>query len=315
MSSKRVVLTGASGLVGGRLVPYLDSCGYDVVKLVRRPVKTPVERHWNPAEGVIEPGVLEGAAAVINLSGVSIAGKRWNDARKREILQSRIDATSFLARTVAESRHKPDVFISTSAVGYYGDGGITVLTEDSPRGDGFLADVCQAWEDAAAPAREAGVRVVHPRLGSVLAGEGGMLPQLKRLFGFGIGGRLGGGDQFMSWIDSDDLVRAFEFLITHPAMKGPVNAVSPISVTNRTFTHTLGTSLHRPTMIPAPAFALHAVMGQMADELLLISQRVVPMQLIEHGFVFESSYLDRSLQRQLSGPGVLTPGIAKAHAA
>ncbi len=311
----RIVVAGASGLIGGRLVSYLTAAGFEVVRLVRRPVQRSGERNWDPARGTIESGALDGAFAVVNLAGVSIAGKRWSESRKREILQSRLDATQLLARTLAEQRKPPMVFVSMSAIGYYGDGGTTVLTEHSPKGEGFLSDVCDQWEAAAVPAALADIRVVHPRLGIVLAAEGGMLAQLKRLFGLGLGGRIGSGDQYMSWIDIDDLVRAIGFLISDSRARGPVNVVSPCPVTNRSFTEALGQSVGRPTGMPAPGFAVRAMMGQMADELVLVSQRARPERLLERGFDFHSPTLEQSLLRQFQLSNTTANSPIVTHAA
>ncbi len=302
MTAKRIVISGASGLVGGRLIPFLESSGYEVTRLVRRPARNAGESQWDPANGAIEPHVLSGAQAVINLSGVSIAGKRWSGARKQEIRQSRLDATSLLAQTIAGVDDKPSVFISTSAIGYYGDAGTDTLTEQSPNGAGFLAAVCRDWEAAADPAAHAGVRVVHPRFGIVLASEGGMLPQLKRLFGLGLGGRIGNGEQYMSWIDIDDLVRALEFLVADPSIEGPVNTVAPHPLTNRDFTNTMGKTLGRPTFLPAPELAVRGVMGQMAEELVLVSQRALPERLLNAGFEFQAPTMEQSLHNQLVSP-------------
>jgi uncharacterized protein (TIGR01777 family) len=314
MTAKRIVISGASGLIGGRLVPFLESSGYEVTRLVRRPARNAGEDQWYPAQGVINPHVLSGADAVINFSGVSITGKRWSEARKQEIRRSRLEATGLLAETIAGLEHKPSVFISTSATGFYGDGGSETLTEQSPNGAGFLAEVCKAWESAADPAVQAGVRVVHPRLGVVLASEGGMLLPLKRLFGLGLGGRIGNGHQYMSWIDIDDLVRALAHLLVDSKLDGPVNAVAPNPLMNCDFATTLGTAVGRPTFIPAPEFAVRAVMGQMAEELILVSQRAVPARLLDTGFEFQSAMLERSLQRQLSRPtgSVPTSSVARA---
>lgn len=315
MTAKRIVISGASGLVGGRLVPFLESSGYDVTRLVRRPARNAGESQWDPAKGVIDPHVVSGADAVINLSGVSIAGKRWSEARKQEIRRSRLDATSLLAETIAGLEQKPSAFISTSATGYYGDGGSEILTEQSPNGAGFLADVCNWWESAADPAVQAGVRVVHPRFGIVLASEGGMLPQLKRLFGLGLGGRIGNGEQYMSWIDIDDLVRALEFLVSNPTIEGPVNAVAPNPLMNRDFTNTLGRTLGRPTLFPAPEFAVRGILGQMAEELVLVSQRALPDGLQNAGFEFQAPTMERSLQRQLVSRARSQPSTPLARAA
>lgn len=306
MHAQRIVVTGASGLVGGRLVPYLEAAGYDVTRLVRRPAERPGESQWDPQHGRIDANVVEGAVAVINLAGVSIAGGRWSEARKRDILTSRVDATRLLARTIVESKAKPAAFVSTSAIGYYGDGGSNVLTEQSPRGSGFLADVCEAWESSASPAQEAGVRVVHPRFGIVLGREGGMLAQLRKLFGFGLGGRIGSGQQFMSWVDLDDLVHLLGFLVIDDSLSGPVNAVAPNPVTNREFTEALGASLGRPTLLPAPAFAVRTAMGQMADELVLVSQRAIPAALDRAGFGFDYPTIDASLRHQLRNEAAIS---------
>lgn len=315
MKAKRIVVAGSSGLVGSRLVPYLEASGYEVVRLVRRPVQDARERSWDPANGSVEPGALDGAFAIVNLAGISIAAKRWNESRKREILQSRLDATELLARMIGEQREPPTVFISTSATGYYGDGGKRMLTEHSPKGNGFLAEVCDQWEAATFPAVQAGIRVVHPRFGIVLAPEGGMLAQLKRLFGLGLGGRIGGGDQFMSWVDIDDTVRAVDFLLTASDLIGPVNVVSPSPVTNRVFTDSLGSTLGRPAVMPAPGFAIRAMMGQMADELVLVSQRVIPERLCGGGFQFQSPTLESSLQRQIQGVSTAANSSSPARAA
>ncbi len=299
MKKDRIVVAGASGLIGRRLVPLLEASGYDAIRLVRRPAQGAGERTWDPVHGTIEAGALDGAFAIVNLAGVSVAEKRWSESRKREILQSRLDATGLLARTIAEQREHSAVFVSTSGIGYYGDGGSSILTEESPNGSGFLADVCQLWEAAAVPATQTGTRVVHPRFGIVLASEGGVLAQLKRLFGLGLGGRIGNGDQYMSWIDIDDAVRAVGYLIASSDSSGPFNVVTPNPVTNRAFTVALGKSLGRPTLMPAPGFAVRAMMGQMADELVLASQRALPARLIEDGFEFHAGTLESSLQRQI----------------
>jgi uncharacterized protein (TIGR01777 family) len=302
MTNRRIAVTGSSGLVGSRLVRHLEANGDHVIRLVReRPVGTGAV-FWDPAKGELDAAALDGVEAVVNLAGVSIAGKRWSASRKKQILQSRIDSTSLLSRTMVSMSDRPRVLVSTSAVGYYGTAGSTILTEKSSRGEGFLAGVCEQWEAAADPARQAGIRVVNPRFGIVLAGNGGMLPPIARLFGFGLGGRIGNGQQFLSWVDLDDLVTIIDFLIGAEAIEGPVNAVAPQSVTNEEFTETLGTVLSRPTILPAPAVALRLLMGKMGEELVLASQRAVPLRLQDAGFAYRYPSLERSLRHALDRP-------------
>jgi uncharacterized protein (TIGR01777 family) len=307
MRKRRIAIAGSSGLVGSRLVRHLEANGDEVIRLVRQRPTGPGSVFWDPAGGQLDAGAIEGVDAVVNLAGVSIAGKRWSAARKQQILQSRIDATSLLARTMATLPNIPRVFISTSAVGYYGDAGSALLTEAALRGDGFLAGVCEQWEAAADPARQAGIRVVHPRFGIVMAGDGGMLPPIARLFRFGLGGRIGNGQQFLSWVDLDDLVAIIDFLIDADTMDGPVNAVAPQSVTNVEFTQTLGSVLRRPTSIPVPALAIRLLMGEMGEELVLASQRAVPDRLQDTGFAFRYPSLERSLRHALDRPAETSP--------
>lgn len=300
MESKRIAIAGSTGLVGGRLVPYLQQNGYDVLELVRREPRRPNEVRWDPAKGSIDAAALEGVDAVINMAGVSIASKRWSEATKQAILKSRLDATSLIANTITSLRDKPGVLVSTSAVGFYGDGGDRVLTEQSPRGDGFLASVCAQWEAAADPAANAGIRVVHPRFGVVLAREGGLLPQISLPFRFGLGGKIAGGNQYQSWIDIDDLVRVLHFLVERADIEGPVNTVAPEPATNAEFTGALGKALHRPTIVPIPAFGIELLKGQMGKELILVSQRATPTRLEQAGFDFLYPTIETSLNHQLT---------------
>jgi uncharacterized protein (TIGR01777 family) len=299
MTRRRIAVAGSSGLVGSHLVRCLEANGDLVIRLVRERPASQGAVFWDPVKNVLDAGHLEGVDAVVNLAGVSIAGKRWSASRKQQILQSRIESTSLLARTVASMANKPQVFVSTSAVGFYGDGGSTVLTETAPSGEGFLAGVCEQWEAAAEPARQGGIRVVHPRFGIVMAGDGGMLPPIARLFRFGLGGRIGSGRQFLSWVDLDDLVAMIEFLIDANTIEGVVNAVAPQNITNEEFTRTLGTVLSRPTFLPAPAFAIRMTMGQMGEELVLASQRAVPDRLQDAGFAYRYPSLESSLRHAL----------------
>lgn len=300
---QRIAVTGASGLVGRHLTNFLRSGGHHVFTLVRRPAQYDDEIFWKPESGEIDASSLEGMDAVVHLAGVSIADGRWTSARKRAIRDSRLDGTALLARTVAHLRQPPRVLVSTSAVGYYGDGGESPITEESPRGKGFLARVCAEWEAAAAPAAEAGIRVVHPRFGIVLAGDGGVLSRLLPIFRLGAGGPLGSGRQYFSWIALDDLLGVLLASIADSSLAGPVNAVAPESVTNRQFTDVLGHVLRRPTVLPAPAAALRLALGQMADELLLASQRVEPARLEDAGFSFRYPTLEEALRHELGRHG------------
>lgn len=299
----RIVVSGASGLVGGHLVPFLSAGGHEVFRLVRRQPQAPDEIFWDPAHGQIDATALEDMDAVIHLAGVSIAGGRWTRSRKNAIFESRLDSTRLLATTLAGLDSPPRVFVSTSAVGYYGDGGDTPLTEESPSGDGFLASVCRGWEHEAMPASDAGIRVVHPRFGVVFAGEGGMLPLLGHVFRSGIGGQLGNGRQYMAWIALDDLIGILFEAITNDTLQGPVNAVSPEVTTNREFTSAMGRVLNRPTLMRVPAVAMRLVAGQMADELILTSQRVIPARLEAAGFQFAYSSLEETLRHEFGRYG------------
>ncbi|MCC6705818.1 MAG: TIGR01777 family protein [Thermomicrobiales bacterium] len=298
----RIAVTGATGLVGSRLVPFLRAGGHTVHRIVRTPTGAPDQIAWNPQRGEIDAAALEGVDAVVHLAGESIAGGRWNAARKERIRSSRIEGTTLLARTLAGLDRPPAVLVSTSAVGYYGDRGGQRLTEASGSGEGFLAEVCRVWEASADPARAAGIRVVHPRFGVVLAGEGGLLKQLSLPFRFGLGGKIGNGEQYLSWIAIDDLLTLLLEAIRNDALDGAVNAVAPGAVTNAEFTEALGRTLHRPTFLPLPAFAARAAFGEMADELLLVSQRAEPAVLHNAGFHFIYPDITSALGHELA-PG------------
>lgn len=295
----KIVVSGATGLVGSHLVPFLRSRGHEVHTLVRHTPSRPDEIHWSPEEWTIDAPALEGVDAVVHLAGASIASGRWTDARKRAIRDSRIDGTTLLATTLAKLGTPPSVLVSTSAVGYYGSQGDTRLTEQSAPGEGFLADVVKEWEAAADPARKAGIRVVHPRFGVVMAGTGGMLPLLARVFRAGIGGQLGDGQQYFAWVDIDDLIGMLLKSIIDEELAGPVNAVAPQQVTNAEFTSAMGRVLRRPTLFRVPAFAMKTVAGELADDLMLASQRVVPERLNEIGFNFAYPTIDASLRHEL----------------
>jgi uncharacterized protein len=296
----QVAITGASGLIGTALARSLRGDGHAVRPLVRRPSDDPGAIRWDPAAGTIDAAALEGVDAVVHLAGAGIGDKRWTAARKREILESRTRGTGLVARAVADLDQPPRVLVSASGVHYYGDRGDEVLTEDSTPGDGFLAGVVQAWEAAAQPAVEAGIRTVHPRSGVVLAGHGGMLAKLVPLFRFYLGGRVGSGRQWMSWINLDDEVAALRFLIDDESVAGPVNLVAPHPVTNAQLTEALGRVLGRPTVVPVPAFGPRLVVGRaMADELLFGSLRATPQVLTETGFSFSHHEIDAGLRAAL----------------
>jgi hypothetical protein len=295
-----VAISGASGFIGQRLVQRLRASGVRVVRLVRQ--GGDVDRDaiaWDPAGSTIDATRLEGIDAVVHLAGESIAGGRWTEARKAAIRDSRVRGTSLLARALSTLARKPKVFVSASAIGIYGDRGDAVLDEDSAPGEGFLAELGQAWEAAADTARQAGIRTVHPRIGVVLDPSGGALAKMLLPFKLGLGGRLGSGDQFMSWIALDDAVRALAFMIEHDALVGPVNLTAPQPVTNREFTRALAHALRRPAALPVPGWALHLAVGELADAALLGGARVLPSRLVQAGFAFEHPELSALLARIL----------------
>jgi uncharacterized protein len=296
---QRIAISGASGMVGSQLVPFLRAGGHDVVRLVRRRPSAADEIAWDPATDRIDAASLESVDAVIHLAGVSIAGGRWTKARKAAILSSRLQGTSLLAETLSRLQRPPRVLISASGIGYYGDARNALLTEESPPGTGFLADVCRAWEEATSPAAAAGIRVVLPRFGVVLAGRGGLLARMIPPFRFGLGGPLGSGEQFMSWIALDDLLGVLLQSIADDRLVGPVNAVAPHAVTNHAFAETLGRVLGRPAVLRAPAPALRLAAGELADELLLASQLARPTLLEDVRFSFAFPTLEDALRHEL----------------
>ena len=295
----KVAVTGASGLVGSALVPFLTSGGHEVLRLVRRPARGEDEAQWDPAAGTLDARSLEGVDAVVNLSGENIAGGRWSEARKARLRGSRIASTELLARTLASLKRPPKVLVSTSAIGYYGSQDSRWLTEASPADDDFLGRLAVDWEAAAAPAAEAGIRVVHPRLGLVLSPAGGALGKMLPPFRAGLGGVVGPGTQYMSWVAMDDLLGALHHAMVDEGLGGAFNLVSPEPVTNREFTKTLGRVLGRPTITPVPAFALRLALGEMADATLLASTRVRPARLLETGYAFLYPELEGALRHLL----------------
>ncbi len=297
---RTVAISGASGFVGGSLAAFLSTGGFRVRRLVRDGADSDEDLiPWNPRRGELDIHLLEGVDAVVHLAGEPIAGVRWTATKKRAIRESRVRGTTLLARAVARMDHRPQAFVSASGVNYYGDRGNEVLTEESRPGEGFLADVCQAWEGATEPAVKAGVRTVSLRTGMVLAPSGGALGTMLLPFQLGLGGRLGSGRQYVSWIDRDDHLALILHCLQESEVHGPVNATAPHPVPNATFTGTLGRVLGRPTLVPAPAFALRTLLGEMGEELLLSSVRAIPRKAQSTGFHFAREGLEEALRHQL----------------
>jgi uncharacterized protein len=294
----RVLVTGASGPIGAALLPSLRTRGLQVTSLVRGPASGDGKRQWDPMQP-LNPETVNRFDAVIHLAGEPVVG-RWTAAKKAEIRDSRVLGTRHLAQALAKAKDKPRVLITASAVGFYGNRGDEVLSEDSPSGTGFFPDVCREWEGVTRPATEAGIRTVHTRFGIVLSPKGGALGAMLPAFRMGIGGRLASGRQWMSWIHIQDLVGAIHHVLNMDLLQGPVNFVSPRPVTNAEFTRTLASVLSRPAMIPVPAFLLRLIFGEMADEALLGSQRVEPVRLITSGYPFQYSDLRKALTAVLS---------------
>lgn len=300
--SLRVAVTGSTGMIGTEVVRRLRFGGHRVVRLVRRePEPGSGDVRWDPDGGRIDAAALEGTDAVIHLAGENV-GERWTEERKARIRRSRVDGTRLLAEALAGLRQRPRVLVSASAVGIYGERGDEVLEEGSAPGtEGFLTGVVRGWEEATAPAREAGVRVALLRLGVVLSAEGGALAKMLPPFRMGAGGRMGDGRQWMSWISLEDAVEAVLFALENEGVSGPVNVVAPGPVTNREFTERLAHAVHRPALVAVPAFALRLLFGEMADETVLVSQRVLPKRLQALGFAFRHPTLDEALAAALRG--------------
>ena len=293
----RVAVSGSTGLVGSQVVASLSAAGHEVVRLVRRP-PAPGEKvvRWNPEKGEIDAAGLGGLDAVVHLAGENIASGRWTAARKAAIRDSRVNATRLLCETLAGLARPPKTLVCASAIGYYGDRGADVLTEESPPGTGYLAEVCREWEAASEPAARKGIRVVVLRIGVVLSAKGGALSRMLSPFRAGLGGVIGSGRQYVSWIALDDLVGIVLHALHSGELRGPVNAVAPVPVTNRELTEALGKVLSRPTLLPVPAFALRLAVGEMADALLLASTRVAPRRLEETGYRFRFPELREALR-------------------
>ncbi|MGH7855886.1 MAG: TIGR01777 family oxidoreductase, partial [Candidatus Binatia bacterium] len=295
----RVLVSGSSGLIGRALVRELRDAGVDAVRLVRASQTEAGAVRWDPALRGFDAGAAEGADAVVHLAGENIASRRWSDDQKGRIRGSRVDGTAFLSDRLAALERPPRVFVGASAVGFYGDTGDREVDESAGPGTDFLAKVCRDWEEASGPLRERGVRVVCLRIGVVLSGAGGALARMLPLFRLGLGGRVGSGGQWMSWIAIDDLTGVIRFALENARLVGPVNAVAPEPVRNAEFTKALARVLGRPAFVPAPAFALRLALGEMADALLLSSSRVVPSVLGREGFSFRHPNVEQALRSVL----------------
>ncbi|MFH1747465.1 MAG: TIGR01777 family oxidoreductase [Planctomycetota bacterium] len=291
----KVLITGSSGLIGSALLESLASNGHEVIPL-RRKDSAAGSPYWDPDNGVIDLGGVGDIAVVVHLAGDNIAAGRWNQHKKERILNSRVRGTKLLAEYFAAADHKPGIIVSASAVGIYGDRGEELVDETSDPGTGFLAEVCRQWEGAMAMAVDAGIRVVNIRLGVILSAVGGALKKMLLPFKMGLGGVIGSGKQYMSWVSIADVVAVIEYIIANEAMHGPVNLVSPNAVSNREFTKTLGRVLHRPTIFSVPACAARLAFGEMANELLLASTRVIPQKLVDRGYKFRHPELEGVLE-------------------
>lgn len=289
-----VMVTGATGLVGTHLLPLLQQDGHEVFTLTRRAPRTTSERQWDPT-GKLPAAILDGVDAIIHLAGENIGDSRWTSAKKQRIRDSRVIGTRQLAEAAAATGGRVKTFVCASAIGFYGDRGQEELTEDSPAGNGFLPDVCREWEAATSPAREAGIRVVNLRLGVVLSKDGGALAKMLLPFKMCVGGIIGSGRQYWSWLTVDEAARMFRFALKNSDLHGPVNAVSPQPVTNLEFTKALGGVLHRPTIFPLPAFIARLALGEMADDLILGSTRVIPSRLQSAGYSFSHPEIGEAL--------------------
>ena len=296
--SLKILVTGSTGLVGRALCAHLAGRGDEVLRLVRRESAAGDEVPWNPMEGTCDAAAFD-VDAIVHLAGENIGARRWSKGQMLKIRESRVAGTRLISEGAVRITRRPKVLVSASAIGFYGDRGDEVLSEDAVRGEGFLADVCADWELATDQAVRSGLRVVNTRTGMVLAKGGGALEKMLPPFRLGLGGRIGSGRQWMSWIHLDDLVGVLCRAIDDESLSGPVNAVAPNPVTNADFTRALGRALRRPTVSPLPAFAARIVMGKMADELLLASTRVVPTKLTEGGFEFQHAEIDAGLAAAL----------------
>ncbi len=293
-----ILLSGSSGLVGRGLIAFLTTKGHVVTRLLR-PQSGPGDVRWDPDRGTVEIKSLEGFEAVVHLAGENIASGRWTAAKKERIYRSRVEGTRLLSQALNRLQRSPKVLLCASAIGFYGDRGDTLLSEGSSPGSLFLSNLCRDWEAATQPAAEKGIRVVNLRFGIILSADGGALAQMLLPFRLGLGGKIGSGQQYMSWIAVDDVLEVVQHAMTTETAQGPVNVVAPRAVTNEEFTKTLGRVLGRPTPFPMPAFVARLAFGEMADELLLASTRVEPAQLQRTGYRFQYPQLEEALRHVL----------------
>jgi len=311
----RVLVSGGTGLVGSSLIPALQRVGHDVSLLSRRATPSPPggakSFRWDPQTGTLDAAALEGVDGIIHLAGESIAGGIWTAKRRRRILDSRVSGTRFLAERAAAHPTPPRVFVSASAIGYYGDRGDEFLTEHSAAGSGFLAEVSRAWEEAAAPAAARGIRTVFLRLGLVLGATGGALSAMLPIFRLGLGGPMGNGRQWVSWVALEDVVGAIAFALSRDDLSGPMNIVAPEPARNRDFARAVGHALGRPALLPAPAFALKLFLGALAEEALLSSTRVNPSLLLASGYPFRFPSLAGALESVISPSSARSKRSAK----
>jgi hypothetical protein len=297
----KILISGASGLVGTHLIPTLKAKGHEIFRLVRKTPKAADEIQWDSEKGFSESerAKLENFDAVVHLAGDNVASENWSAEKKRKIRDSRVVGTRVLVDALKRAQNPPKILVSASATGFYGSRADEILTEDSAKGTGFLAEVCAAWENESSKAEEFGARVVMPRIGVVLARDGGALEKMLTPFKFGVGGRIGSGKQWMSWIALEDLIRVIHFALENENLRGAVNATAPNPVTNEEFTRTFGKVLHRPTILPVPEFAIKLMFGEMGETLLLEGSRVVPKRLPENGFEFKFTNLEEAMKAAL----------------
>ncbi len=295
----KILVSGSTGLVGVALAAALREKEHEIVSLVRRPATGTGEVAWDPTGETLDGAAVEGMDAAIHLAGENVAARRWTAEQKAKIRDSRVQGTYLIASTLAKLKEPPRTLICASAIGYYGDRGDEVLKETSESGTDYLSDVCRKWEAAAKPAADAGIRVVLLRYGVILSPKGGALAKMLPPFRLGAGGKIGNGQQYMSWISLDDAVGATLHALSTESLSGPVNVVAPHPVTNTEFTKTLGRVLYRPTVLPMPGFAARLAFGEMADGLLLASQHVEPSKLVESGYGFRHANLEEALRHLL----------------